>query len=712
MECAGCAAGLQSALTKLPQVQEAAVDYASGLAMVIGAIPDESVLRAIRARGFDGSPIARPAARADEDEGDFEPLVDESAIEADQARRERAWRIRAIVGLSTWIPLEVLHWSAHSLGLHGVAMDIVMLVGASIAVAIAGSGFFASAFRAGRHGQTNMDTLVSLGVASAYGVSLVTFTLQRLGRMEGSPLWFAEAAALLGIISLGHWLEARASARAGGATRELLGLQPDEAERIVGAGSERVASRSLRRGDRVRIRPGGRVPVDGTILEGAASMDESSLTGEPLPVRRGEGESIRAGCVALDGAITVEAATAGNRTSLARIAALVQRAQSSKAPVQRLADRISSIFVPSVLLIALVTLIGWSLAGSPMTGVLAATTVLVISCPCALGIATPMAVMVGTGEASKRGMLIKDAATLERAAATEVVLFDKTGTLTVGRPEVVSIEAEPPTVLVEVIAVAASVERTSEHPIAHAILRRAEAEGVELHAVTDFVAMPGEGVRGRIGERTVAVLRDDAASCRVERDGRVIGRITVADQPRATAAEAVRSLRERGIAVRMLTGDRVGPARGIARAIGLDETQVFADQTPASKAELIRQVGPGSLMVGDGINDAAALATADVGVAMGRGAAVAIEAAPVVLLVDDPRAVAGFLHIARATMRCVRQNLTFAFLYNGIAIPLAAFALLGSKGPLVAAGAMAMSDVCVVGNALRLKARLARERRA
>jgi Cu+-exporting ATPase len=693
MECAGCASGLQSALTSLPAVTEASVDYHSGLATVVGGVPDEAILATIRGRGFEGSSVVAETrdavegdAAADDEEGDaILPLLDQSAIEATHARREAAWRRRAIIGLSIWVPLELLHWIGHwlghGLGLHGLAMDLVMLAGATIAVATAGSGFFASAFRAGRHGQTNMDTLVSLGVASAYGVSLVTLIAQRYGRMEGSPLWFAEAAALLGIISLGHWLEARSTAKAGNATRELLGLQPDEAERVVGEGTERIASGSIRRGDLVRVRPGGRVAVDGVIVEGAASMDERSLTGEPMPVRRGPGDLLRAGCVALDGALTLRASTAGDRTSLVRIAALVQRAQTSKAPVQRLADRISSIFVPVVLGVALLTVVGWSIAGAPLTGVLAAVTVLVISCPCALGIATPMAVMVGTGEASQRGMLIKDAATLERAAATTVVLFDKTGTLTIGAPEVTTIDAEPPTVAIEVLAIAASVERSSEHPIAHAIVRRAADDGITLATVTDFEALPGTGVRGRIGERSVAVLRDESASCRVEADGRVIGRITVADQPRPTAAAAVTALKRRGIAVRMVTGDRVGPARGIARAIGLDESQVFADQTPQSKASLLREVGPGSLMVGDGINDAAALATADVGVAMGRGAAVAIEAAPVVLLVDDPRAVAEFLDIARATLRCVRQNLTFAFLYNATAIPLAALGLLGSKGP-------------------------------
>lgn len=720
MECAGCAAGLQSAIAALPEVREASVDYASGLAIVVGAVAPDTVLEAVRGRGFDGVALDRPtgssgiAADGVAGESDEEPilLIPPSEIEARQAVRERAWRQRAIVGLALWIPLELLHWLGHPIGLHGVAMDLVMLLGSSIAVAFVGSGFFASAWRAARHGQSNMDTLVSIGVLSAYGVSLVTLVAQRFGRMESAPLWFAEAAALLGIISLGHWLEARASSKASGATRELLGLQPDECERMRDGTTERIATALVRRGDRVLVRPGGRVPVDGVIREGAASVDEQSLTGEPLPVRRAPGEALRAGSVVLDGALTIEASSAGDRTSLTRIAALIQRAQSTKAPVQRLADRVSSIFVPAVLAVALLTVVGWSIAGAPLTGVLAAVTVLVISCPCALGIATPMAVMVGTGEASRRGILVKDAATLELAATTTTVLFDKTGTLTLGAPMVVAIDPVAGVAEAEVLTLAASVEAPSEHPIAHAILREARTRSLPLRAVRDFVALPGEGVRGTIDGASIAVLRDRQASCRIERDGREVGRITVADAVRPEAADAVRALQEDRIRVRMLTGDRRGSALAVAERIGLGPADVLADQTPQSKArEVASQGGTGTMMVGDGINDAAALATAGIGVAMGRGAAVAVEAAPVVILSDDPRAVAGFLRLAKATMRCVRQNLAFAFLYNTIAIPLAAFGLLGAKGPLVAATAMALSDLCVVGNALRLKASLARERR-
>jgi Cu+-exporting ATPase len=725
MECAGCASGLHSALVKLPSVTDASVDYASGVATIQGEVPDEVVLATIRNRGFEVEPFASerwPQLLAGEATSEGQDLdwdsvleVDRSAIESQQSARETRWRWRAIIGLSLWIPLEALHWLGHRFlheALGPTLLDSIMLGGSSIAVVLAGSGFFASAWRAARHRQTNMDTLVSLGVLSAYGTSLVTFIAQRFGQMASAPLWFAEATALLGIISLGHWLEARATVKAGAATRDLLDLQPESAEVLNGSSLQRVPSRALRRGDRVLIRPGGRIPVDGFVVDGAASVDESSLTGEPLPVRREPGDSVRAGCIALDGSLTVEATTAGDRTTLARVAALVQQAQSSRAPVQRLADRVSAVFVPAALAIALLALVAWWIAGAPMIGVLAATTVLVISCPCALGIATPMAVMVGTGEASRRGILIKDASTLEKAAATAVVLFDKTGTLSEGRPEVTEITPEGAERRSDVLALAASAETTSEHPIARAICRRAEADGIVVPPVGEFVAVTGEGVRARVGTHMVAVLRDEHASCRIERDGALIGRITVADAIRPGSHEAVRSLRTMGIGVHLLTGDRPSPARTLAMAVGIDPSMVFANQTPETKSSLVRRASPASMMVGDGINDAAALAIADVGVAMGRGAGIAIEAAPVVLLRDDPRAVAEFIRLARATMTTVRQNLAFAFVYNAIAIPLAAGALLGTKGPLIAAIAMGLSDVCVVGNALRLKARLARERHA
>lgn len=720
MECAGCASGLRGALEKVQGIERAEVDYATGRAEVTGSASGATIEEAIRARGFTPSPEVAAGPEG------IDPL--EAMRDADRRARSRAraWGLRAALGLGLWVPLESLHWLApHHRdggggggggGAHGsVVVDTLLLVGSTIAVAIVGSGFFASAWRAALHRTTNMDTLISMGVLAAYLLSLATYVAQRFGRMDGSPLWFAEAVAILGIVSLGHYLEARASAKAGGAVEELLALQPEVADvRRSGGATERVAVVDVRAGDEVVVRPGGRLPVDGVVVEGEAALDESALTGEPLPVATAVGSTVRAGAIATDGALVVRAASGGRSTSLARIASIVLAARSSRAPIQRLADRVSSIFVPVVLSVAFVTVVGWTIAGRPVDGVLFAVTVLVISCPCALGIATPLAVMVGAGEASRRGMLVKDAATLERASTTRSVVFDKTGTLTMGRPEVASIEAVSGDAR-ELLRLAAAVEARSEHPIARAILRRAEADGLGAPAPTrEFRAIAGQGVEGLVEldglRRSVRVVRDERASCRVEVDGVLAGRIAVADEPRAESRAAVAMLAEDGIRTTLLSGDRREAAESIGRAVGIPAEAIVADATPESKVEAIASFGPGTVMVGDGINDAAALARADVGIAMGGGTGLAIESAPIVLLSDDPRGVASVLRLARATMRAIRQNLFLAFVYNASAIPIAAFGLLGARGPLIAAAAMGLSDLCVVGNALRLKAKLKRQR--
>ncbi|MBL9148574.1 MAG: cadmium-translocating P-type ATPase [Phycisphaerae bacterium] len=701
MECAGCVAGVQSALSALPGIREAHVDLASGRAIVAASDSDEALVAAVRSRGFEARVLADPRRSRTE-------------AEERQRARERGWKRRAIVGIALWVPLEILHWATHgSHALHGnLAVDLTLLLGGTIAVVVSGSGFFASAWRAARFRTTNMDTLVSVGVLAAYGLSVATFVAQRLGRMEGQPLWFAEAAALLGIISLGHWLEARATAKASATTRELLALQPEDAELLGSDGTTtRLESRLVRRGQCVLVRPGGRIPIDGTIRAGRAAVDESAVTGEPLPVARGTGDTVHAGTIATDGAIEVVAATDGDATSLTRIAEIVERAQATRAPVQRLADRVSAVFVPVVLAIAALTVIGWSFAGRPLDGVLYAVTTLVISCPCALGIATPMAVMVGVGEAGRRGILVKDAATIERASRARSVVFDKTGTLTAGKPDVTAIRPSGgSTGANELLAIAASAERGSEHPIGRAIVRRAEAERLAIAPATSFRAIAGTGVEATVEGRLVRVERDAEASCRVLVDGTLVGHIDVADAVRPTSAAAVASLRHLGLELRLLTGDRRSRALDVAGAVGLRETEVLADATPESKAAALDALPAPRVMVGDGINDAAALARADVGIAMGEGSALAIETAPIVLLRGDPRGVPAILDVAAQTFRAVRQNLFLAFVYNAMAIPAAAFGLLGTRGPLVAAAAMALSDLCVVGNALRLKARLARER--
>ncbi|MDY7109016.1 MAG: cation-translocating P-type ATPase [Planctomycetota bacterium] len=694
MSCAGCAAAVQRAVEGQPGVSEASVSVTEAMATISGPSLDaESLIRVIEARGYGAEPLEEAPA----------PAEVRSEIEFRQIRAERQWRRRAIVGLGLWVPMAILHWTVAA---PWVAW--VMLIGSTIVLATAGAGFYRSAARAAMRRTTNMDTLISMGATAAYVFSLVVFVSRLLGRDLGQPLYFGEAAALLGIISLGHWLEARASARAGSAVRELLELQPDEAERLDAYGRpETIASGEIRPGDRILVRPGGRVPVDGLVVDGEAEVDESVVTGEALPVRKTRGENTVAGSLNMTGRLVIEADVDGRHTTVSRIARLVQQAQASRADIQRLADRVSAVFVPSVLSIAALTMIGWSIFGSAAEGLIASVTVLIISCPCALGLATPMAVMVGAGAASKRGILVKSAAALERAGVAKRVIFDKTGTLTTGRASVTEINlAGNAASENELLRLAASVEAVSEHPIARAIIQTAYARDIELRPVSGFRALPGEGVRGEVEGRTVQVLRDESASCRVLADDVLLGTLTVSDSPRPDAKEAIERLRALGLSVTMLSGDQRERAEAVGRSLGLDADEVHAEATPESKQALVEEGGAGTIMVGDGINDAAALAQADLGIAIASGTNIAIESADVVIPGDRVAAVPETIDLARRTLQTIKQNLFFAFVYNVAMIPVAALGLLGPHGPLIAAIAMGCSDVTVVGNALRLKARL------
>ena len=706
MHCTGCAGELQTALRGRTEVESATVDFTSGLAVVEGRLEVDPTLQVIASRGFQGEFLE---VREDLAET-------RSRMELSQARTVRMWKRRAIVGIGVWIPLEILHWTVG----HGAEwVPWIMMLGGLLVLVVAGGGFYVSAFTAARRGGTNMDTLVSIGATTAYVWSLIVFVAQRTladpGPWAPLPLYFAESAALLGVISLGHFLEAKASARAGTAVRDLLELQPEVAERVDESGeTTNVPSSRINVGDVYLVRPGGRIPVDASVLEGRSEVDESLVTGEPLPVPRGPGDPVVAGTLNGNGLLKLEATVDGHNTTVARIANLVQNAQSSQAPIQRLADRVSSIFVPTVLSVAAAALFGWGfIMGDWNTGVVSTVTVLIISCPCALGLATPMAVMVGAGEASRRGILIKSAASLESSGRLEAVVFDKTGTLTVGRPRVTRIDfVETTGDETFIVAAAAAAESGSEHPIARAVLEEAGRRGIEIPAARDFEATPGEGVTATVDGRRIRVLRDEAASCRVEIDDVPVARFFVDDEPRDDAAEAITRLRAMGIDVRMLTGDRTDSARRIGRMVGLADGEIIAEATPDSKLEVVSGRDRRTAMVGDGINDAAALAAADLGIAMAGGTGAAIEAADVVVPPDRVTSVPDAIHLARRTLRTIRQNLFLAFLYNSIAIPAAAFGLLGTSGPLIAAGAMACSDISVIGNAIRLRRSLARERQA
>jgi len=708
MTCAGCASNVQKALERVQGVTTASVSFVHATASIEGERLDTALLvDAVRSRGYDATTIS---PGTDEHEATTEHADDRQSA-------ARLWRRRAIIGTLIWVPMAITHLLGAALDWHGVGLSIGHFIGATLVIATAGYGFLSSAWRALRHRSTNMDTLISLGAGTAYVYSTVLLAGTLLGVEHGQPLYFSETVALFALISIGHWLEARATATADADVRALLELQPDVVERRTsGNDVKEVPVREIEAGDVIRLRPGARVAVDGVIIDGSTDVDESAMTGEPNAVSKAVDDEVLAGTMNLTGQVDVRATSSGRETTLTRIADLVMAAQASRAPIQRLADKVSSIFVPAVLGVALLSLIGWSVVGDVPTGVIAAVTVLIISCPCALGLATPMAVMVGTGEASRRGILIKDAATIERLAATKRVIFDKTGTLTIGAPTVTGVE--PVDVDEgELLRLAASVEQASEHPIAGAIVAYASERGIDMASVEEFRATAGTGVEGMVGGSHILIERDDVAHCRVVRDGTVIGRIHLDDAIREDATDAIEALSSLDITTSMLTGDQRERAKDVARAIGMPASNVYAEQRPDDKHTFIEEaVGRSTpddalMMVGDGINDAAALARAEIGVSFASGTDIAMDASDVVVLSPALRAVPEMIRLARRTLRTIRQNLFFAFAYNVCAIPLAAFGLLGEHGPVVAAAAMAGSDLTVIGNALRLRVSLRATRR-
>ena len=702
ISCASCVETARQALLASPHVTDASISVQTGRAIIHGTIDPTEAARLVTASGYPAKPVGPDPTSAAELHDHMERLA---------AKKEQQWRRRAIVGLGIWIPMAVVHWGGDSLGIADLWwIHWALGIAATAVVAIVGPGFITSAWTALKRGGSNMDTLISIGACTAWGYSVVLFVLQQMGYDHGQPSYFTEAAALLGLISLGHWMEARSSAKAGSAIRDLLELQPDTAEQISDDGSiADVPVATVEPGARLLVRPGGRIPVDGTVVEGESEVDEALITGEPIPVLRTVGDPVVSGSTNALGRLVIVADVAGNDSTIARIARLVSDTLGSRASIQRVADKISGIFVPVVLGIAALTIISWTTVAASTgnwdyfsTGIIATVTVLIISCPCALGLATPMAVMVGTGEASRRGILIKSAAALERAGSVKRVVFDKTGTLTEGRPVVVSIVAEDGTSEEELLRMAGAAERDSEHPVARAIGEVVAKRGIKIPEPTKFTAIPGVGVTAYVEGHQIEVKKDEHAACAVHVDGVLIGRINVRDQPLSDAASAVAALTTLNAPAEMLSGDRLEAAIDIAQQIGMPTTSVQAGVSPEEKAAYIRNMAEAVLMVGDGINDAAALATATVGVAVGSGTNVAIDAADVVIPGHRPSSVPMLIVIARRTLRCIHQNLFFAFFYNSTMIPVAALGLLGPYGPLIAAGAMALSDITVVGNAVRL----------
>ncbi|RWO44530.1 MAG: heavy metal translocating P-type ATPase [Mesorhizobium sp.] len=587
----------------------------------------------------------------------------------------------------------------------------------------------------------NMWTLISLGVGAAYLYSVVAtlfpdiFPHQFRGHGGAVPVYFEAAAVIVALVFLGQVLELRAREKTGSAIRALLDLAPKTARLIAADGSEGdVPLDAVKAGDRLRIRPGDAVPVDGTVLEGRSSIDESMITGEPLPVEKVEGDALTGGTLNKNGALIMRAEKVGAETTLARIVDLVAKAQRSRAPIQGLADRVSFYFVPAVVLVAIVAFIAWAVFGpepSLIFAIVSAVSVLIIACPCALGLATPMSIMTATGRGAHAGVLIKEAAALERFASVDTLIVDKTGTLTEGRPKLTDVVTANGFSEDELLALAAGLEKGSEHPLAEAIVDGAATRGVTVAEASAFEAVTGKGVSGSVSGKTVALgnaammadLGVDIASISAKAealqlegktamfvavDKKLAGIVAVADPIKATTAEAIKALHESGLRIIMATGDNERTANAIARSLGIDE--VRAALLPEQKAALVEELrakGAGVAMAGDGVNDAPALAAADVGIAMGTGADVAVESAGITLVKGDLNGIVRARTLAQATIRNIRQNLFFAFLYNVLGVPVAAGVLYPLTGtllsPMLAAAAMSLSSVSVIANALRLR---------
>ena len=587
----------------------------------------------------------------------------------------------------------------------------------------------------------NMWTLIGIGVGAAYLYSVVATIIPGIfpaafRGAEGSvAVYFEAAAVIVVLVLLGQVLELRARERTGGAIRALLDLAPKTALRVASDGAdEEISLEEVQTGDMLRVRPGDSIPVDGIVSEGRSSVDESMLTGEPVPVEKTAGDTVTGGTLNQTGSFVMEAERVGGDTMLSRIVNMVAEAQRSRAPIQKMVDTVASYFVPAVLLVAIVAFIAWSIWGPAPAlayAFIAAVSVLIIACPCALGLATPMSIMVATGRGAQAGVLIKNAEMLERFADVDTLIVDKTGTLTVGKPQLTDVIAVNGSEKTELLGLAASLERGSEHPLAEAIVSGAQEKGIEIAKASDFNAVTGKGVQGRIDGRDVALgnaammealgvekaelvekadeLRDQGKTAMfVAVDAKLAGLVAVADPIKDTTAEAIRFLHDEGFKVVMVTGDNARTAKAVAGRLGIDE--VRADVLPDQKAEIVRELqaaGSKVAMAGDGVNDAPALAQADVGIAMGTGADVAIESAGITLVKGDLRGIVRARRLSQATMTNIKQNLFFAFAYNALGVPIAAGVLYPVFGlllsPIIAAAAMSLSSVSVIGNALRLR---------
>ena len=761
MTCAACQAHVDRAVSKLDGVQSVAVNLLAGSMLVdydpTQVTPDD-ICTAVDRAGYSASPVSAGAEAAPS--GSAQARSGAAHMESPTKKLEAAasaMRTRLIISIIFLIPLfyigmgHMFGWPLPSIftdHTHSMTLALTELV-LLIPIVYVNDAYFINGFTSLVHGAPTMDALIAVGATASIAWSLYAMFVMadqlaagqvHEAMMTGMDnLYFESAGTIQSLVTVGKYLETRSKSKTGGAIEALIDLAPKTATVVAEDDTETTVDvEAILPGQVLRVRPGESIPVDGVVLEGASAVDESALTGESIPVEKTAGDTVNAATVNRTGSFTFRATRVGADTSLAKIIQLVEDANTTKAPIARMADKVAGVFVPVVFVISAVTFVAWmALTGSASEALTSAVAVLVISCPCALGLATPVAIMVGTGKGAEMGILFKSAEALENLRNVGTVVLDKTGTVTRGKPAVTDIvvakrgDGTPAMSEKALLKLAAALERQSEHPLAEAIMAECETRGIVARMVEDFAAAPGRGVTAREGQNAIAagsvrlmnelgiavpagLAEQFAAEGKTPlffaKNGELAGTIAVADEVKETSAGAIAALRSLGIDVRMLTGDNRVTAEAIARRVGLTSEQVIADVLPADKERHVRELqnaGSKVAMVGDGINDSPALARADVGLAIGTGADIAKEGADVVLMRSDLMDVARAIELSRATIRNIKQDLFWALFYNGIGIPLAAgvfFPLTGWQlSPMFGAAAMSLSSVCVVSNALRLK---------